>query len=539
MSFLKRIFTLGKDETYEKAIDFYNRHLYQEAVELFEEILGRKTSASSLYHNLSRVYCGQAHRNLGIIMFATGNFSTALGEFQKTLQFTKEHTDVYHFIGICQNNLGDFQGAVKTFSIILEVEPSRVSTKLKLAIALHNLKMWDKAATIYENILDTNPRYADVHYRLGLATLGQGNFSQAVSCFEQAVGINPNYTEARKKLGVTRTYLGQFDIAIEHFKTILEKYPEYADILYFMGIAYSGQNELDSAIRAFEKACRANPSYKEAKIKLGILYCRKGDFAAGLHELKEASRLDPDDRSLTHAIEAIQDIIEKQTYTPEQQAAILSKLFGGEKPLNQTIREFNKHIQINPDFSDILPIIKHFSEEDLSLCEMLIPPVQEYIKQHPEYPDLHNTLGNLYMKLDQTENAETCLKEAVRLNPQYVQARISLLKTLQKQSKMEEALKHGEMLIGMDLPYPDVYCTVGEVCFSLQKDGAAMQYAQKSLDLNTEYAQAYFLKAQIFKKQGNTERAIEELKNCLHASPSKKLFAMAQEEMSELKVVEP
>jgi len=134
MTFLKRLFYLGKDTSYEKAMIFYNKNMYKEAIGLFEETLERKPSTSSLHHNLARVYCGQAHRNLGIMLFATSNFSSALKEFQASLRFSPENIEILYFIGVCQNNLGEFEDAIEIFNTILEVENLSNNKKVKVRI---------------------------------------------------------------------------------------------------------------------------------------------------------------------------------------------------------------------------------------------------------------------------------------------------------------------------------------------------------------------------------------------------------------------
>jgi len=535
MEFLKRLFTLGKDEVYEKAMSFYNNHMYKESIELFEEILNRKPLSSSLYHNLARVYCGQAHRNMGIMLFAIGNFSAALKEFQAALQLNPEHIEACHFMGICQNNVGDFESAVKTFNSILEVDQSHLSTKLKLGIALHNLKMWDKAESIYSNILLKKPHFADVHFHLGLALLGQGKHAEAVKSFQEAVKINPNYVEARKKLGITQAYLGNLDKALSSLKAIVEKFPDYADIYYFLGIVHAERNEVEEAIESFRHSLQINPSYKDSKIKLGILYCRMEKFSGGLRELKEASGLDPDNQNLEMAIDVIQKMINTSLYSSEKLSEVLGQIFGGDKLFTQTIQEFNRHIQINPDFSDILPIIKDFSEEDTPLCETLIPFIKDYILQHSEYADLHNTLGRLYLRLHRTEEAETSFMDAVRLNPDFLNARINLFKVLKDLGKFQEALEQGKYIIAKAPPYPDVYCTMGEVCYCLSMYNEVLDNARKALDLNSRYVQAHFLIAQVYEKQGNNHEAIKELEQCLSLNISKELYIKAKESINKLK----
>lgn len=535
IAFLKRLLTFGKDELYEQGIAYFNLHRYNEAIARFESVLKRNLSSSSLYRNLAQVYCGYAHRNLGVMLFATGNFPSALREFELAISFNRSHTELYHFIGICQNNLADFEGAVKTFKKILEVDPASIPTKLKLGIALHNLQMWDRSVAIYSSIIEQQPLYADVHYRLGLALLGQNKPAEAVAAFEKALSINPHYTDARLKLGVTQAYLGFFERALANFNEISLNYPEFADIYYFKGIVFSGLNEIDSAIEAFNHALQVNASYKDARIKLGIIYCHCNDFKAGIREFRGACEIDKSDQNLAQTVESISAVISTQTYTDEKTASLIGQFLGLDKPLAQTIREFNKYLKITPDFSDILSIIKHFSEENTSLCSMLIPLVEDYIRIHPDYPDLHNTLGILYVKTNKLAKAENAFSEAVRLNPNYINARINLFTTLHALKKNSAALEQGRYLSSQDAPYPDVYCTMSNVLFELNLLDEALQYAQKAITLRPRYASAHYIAGRIYQSRGDWTLAAEAYERCLDCLPAKELSLKAKEAIYNMK----
>ncbi len=535
MQFLKRFITLGRDDLYERAMELFNNHQYKEAIEKFDELLKKKPSSTSLHHNLSRVYCGQAHRNLGIVLFTMGDYSNALQKFQKALQFNLGDIELYHFIGICLNNLGNFEGAMKAFNVILEVEPSHLSTKLKLGIAFHNLKMWYKAEQLYKDILLTNPDYADVHFHLGLALLGQKKIVDATQAFQNALTINPQYVEARKKLGIGQAYLGNYHDAYINLKAIIEKYPDFADIHYYLGVVHAGRNESSEAIECFNRCLRINPSFIDAKIKLGILYCRTGDFRAGARELEEASRLDEGNKNLAMAINVLKTLISTSSpQSTEEFFAILSSFTGDDPPIIQALEEFNRHIEITPDFSDMISIIKSFKDEDTSLCEMLIPFIREYISQHPTYPDLHNSLGILYRKLNKLAEAEACFKEAIRINPEFIKARLNLFATLKDRGVFLEAVAEGKLIASKNVLFPDFYCALGDIYFSLALYQEALECSQKSLSLNASYAPAFFLSGEIYEKQGTTSEAIKALQHCLKANPSKELYIKAREALNKL-----
>jgi tetratricopeptide (TPR) repeat protein len=523
MSFFKRVLALGKDECYGEAIGLYNRHQYKEAIERFEEILKRNSSTTSLHYNLSRVYVSQAHRNLGIISFAMGNFSIALEEFRKALRFNPDYTELYHFIGVCQNNLGDFNGAIKSFSILLDAEPSNLPTRLKLGVAFHNLGMWEKVISLYQRVLKQNPEYADIHYRLGLAFLGQGSMHEAIGAFEKALTINPHYLQSRIKMALTRACLGEFDAALKDLTVVEEKFPGYADVQYHLGIIYAGSEEPDEAIVHFKRALEINGAYKNAKAKLGFLYCHLGRMDEGIRELEEASRLDPQDHDLPMTIQVLKDMANASPGEKGGLSEILGKLLGGERQIARTMQEFIKHIEIGPDVSEIVSVIMSATEEDSSLCEALIPLVKDHIAEHPDYPDLHDSLGTLYMRLNRLEEASSSFREAVRLNERFLAARYNLFYTLKALHRWNEALAEGEWISRGNSPYPDFHCALGEVCLSLSRLDAARDSVDRTLTLNPNYARAHLLLAQICEREGKFSEALEALEKCVFCEPPREL----------------
>ncbi|MBN1830523.1 MAG: tetratricopeptide repeat protein [Deltaproteobacteria bacterium] len=533
MKFVKRLMSFASEDSYSKAMELYNSHMYSEAIELFENTLKKKPSPGSVHHNLARVYCGQAHRNLGILLFATGNYSDALEQFRAALKYNREHVELSSLIGVCLNNLGDFAGAVEMFNNILEIDSSHLPIKLKLGVALHNLGMWEKAAKIFEDILRENPNFADVYFRLGLTLLGQGKPSEAGNAFREALRINPEYTEAQKKLAITEAYLSHFDEALEQIQTVIERFPDYADMHYFSGIVYSRLDDLDAAVNALGRALQINPSYLDARIKLGVFLCQRGNLSEGLKEFEAASRLDPESESLQTAVDIVKEMINAPLPSSDALSKAVGQLFGKDKTIGETIEYFFRDIKINPDFSDIHLIIEHLSDKDTSLCEMLIPIVKDCIDENPRYPDLHNTLGSILMKLNRTEEAVEEFRKSVNINPKYINARINLFMALKEKGEFQEALDQGESIIREGVSFPDIFCAIGEVCFSMSRYEDALRYAQKASELNSRYGKASFLRAQIYRKQGNIHAAENELKKCLKSDLPTELLNKVKEQLND------
>ena len=508
---LKRLFSSVSDKEYDKGISAYNNYQYIEAIVHFDKVLDKKGAGSSLNRNLARFYCAQAHRNIGIIRFAAGNYEGSLSEFQSAMNLNKEHVDLFYFMGICHNNLQNFTAAADAFDQLLKIDPGHMPTRLKLAITFHNLGMWQKSVALYQTILKQNPDYADVHYHLGLAFLGEGRPVDAVSAFNAALAINPDYLEANIKCCITLTHLGEFDKALSSLKALNEKYPEYPDLLYYTAIVHAGRNDMARAVYFLKEALKINPNYMDAKIKLTLLYCREGLFSLALEELDSLKLEKFADADLAAAKQVLRSVMAEPTDTISTISGRLAPLMGGDKSIGEIIRGFNKSIDITPNFSEMVSLVeKHTSTgEQAGLWKMLLPLALEHIRQHPDYADLYNTLGALYLKLDQIPDAEQAFARAVAINKNYVRARINLFLTLKNQDKYREALVQGRYLTDdLGIRYPDITTAMGEVYFALGQYATSLGEAEKALGKKKAYAPAQWLLAQSLERLNRAEEAL-------------------------------
>jgi tetratricopeptide (TPR) repeat protein len=370
----------------------------------------------------------------------------------------------------------------------------KVST-VSLLTVLPGLFSWDSAANAQIRLMETHPTYADAFYRLGVIHLGQGKIEQAINSFQQAVDSNPDYTEARIKLGISQGFAGRYDEAEKNLSFILEKRPSFADIYYYMGIIHASNRQILKAVQDLEKAVAINPSYKDAILKLGVLYCQQRRYKFALNMLERASRLDPSDQDLLALVEAGRNILAMHGEESSDLVPLFASYVGNSDQIDELVKGFVTHLSISPNLNDIMAIVEKgaFPLENL---ESLLLLFQDYKAIFPEYSDIHYMLGILYKKLDQNQDAERCLKESIRLNPNYVKARLNLFNLLKEQNRFQEALEHGNALERFNLLYPDLYCGLAETFLGLGRYSEAEEFARKAVAISPVYQRVH----QVFQK---------------------------------------
>lgn len=517
MSFLKTILGIERKKglaTYRRGIQYFNRLEYDLAIRAFEQVLAEKSLAHSLESNLAKFYCGRAYINVGITEFAKNRSNKALGYFQKALEFNPQDTDLHYFIGICMNNVGQYQEAMASFSKILETEPWNIPTKLKIAIIFHNLKLWENAEEIHRAILTKHPDFADVHYHLGLSLMSQGKPEDASDAFSRALSINPNYTQARLKLSMVHICLDRLDKAEENLKHIISRHPQYADVHYLLALVKEKTHALPEAVHHLSSALEISPQFKNALVKLIIIHCRNGDRDAASRQIDKALSYYPQDNRLC-AIQRALKVFEPGfvSENPEQDGSTVIDL-EDEYLIKEMRNEFHKDLDIMPNVSEIISMFNNsrYIQEDSSLTEFLIPFITEQINRNPTYPDLYNSLGTQLLSAGKYLEAENAFSKALELNPDYVAARINLMKTLYHNKNFQAALVHGNHLVPKDLPFPDLYYTLADIQVHLKLFEEAMINAKRVLRLRPGMNQVRLLMARIHLGLGDREAARNMLK---------------------------
>ncbi len=392
-----------------------------------------------------------------------------------------------YLLGFTTNTgVNDWKGirpyTVKRIARLLE----KVATVSLLTI-LPEIFTWDSAAAHQIKMMEIHPTYADAYYRLGIIHLGRGKIGDAIRSLQEAVRFNPDYTEARIKLGICQAISGDYDNAEKNFRFILDKRPSFADVHYYLGMVYAARKEISLAVECLEKAIAVNPAYIDAVLKLGILYCQQRQYRLALDMLERIRKLNPSDSELEALVTTGQSILEMHPETSDELTLLFTSYTGGADTMSELIGGFVSHLNISPNLSDIMAIVEKegFSSDSL---KALLPLFLEYRETFPEYSDIHYMLGVLYKKLGQRDDAERCFKESLRLNPNYVKARLHLFNLLKEQGRFVEAAEQGGALERFNLLYPDLYCGLAETYLGLSRYAEAEQFARKAISINPAYA---------------------------------------------------
>ncbi len=164
----------------------------------------------------------------------------------------------------------------------------------KEALSCARNKDLGKAVELWRRAIEMNPSDPDYHYNLGLALFEIKDYKKGLDRFLEAIRICPPYYRAYFVLGSIYSKMRQFDKAELYLKLGLQLQRNNVSGLINLGAVYSIEKKFDEAIRVFENAISFSPKEARAYLGLGKIYAVQDDYENANRCFKAVIKLDPD-----------------------------------------------------------------------------------------------------------------------------------------------------------------------------------------------------------------------------------------------------
>ncbi|MFZ2957886.1 MAG: tetratricopeptide repeat protein [Candidatus Ozemobacteraceae bacterium] len=219
--------------------------------------------------------------------------------------------------------------------------------------------------------LKEHPRNHEILFHLGNAFFLKELYDKASFCFVKAVNLNPKNPSYYMNMGHSYRKLGDREQSIAAYEAALTLNPKFADAHFHIGLIFYEGKLIDKAITSFNNALGVNPRYAAARYHIGRIHQDQGNASRAAAEFRR--------------------VIEDN--------------------LSSRISEGSVTVNIALVFSD------------LGLLEQAEREYRSLVRKHPDFADLHFQLGMVLKKRDKSEEAMEEFSLAIKLNPQYMEAR--------------------------------------------------------------------------------------------------------------------
>ena len=359
------------------------------------------------------------------------------------------------------------------YAIVSAQHPSErdINTLRKLYNTPLNTPQHDIAISLLKQSIESAPNHPRLHYLLGTIHFDKGDVESAIQSFQECLRLEPNHISASHKLVQAYEKTGNQNLAIDLLQNKLvrpDKRKTQLDnaIAYnHLGVLHYREGEVDKAIQAFEKALEISPHHQTTKRNMHQIYLEKThralktkDFPAAEQFSKKAIQLEPQNPTIykylangysingkfTKAIENYKKALKIQPddMSTQQQFAKCYVGYGvylrDQKKWDEAIDAYKQARKLDPTLeiaaTNIADAIwqKANAYRAEGNIDAAIEAYLELKKIHPDEPDIHALLGDLYLKKGQYQLALTTFHKVHKHKPDDKQAQHNLIAVYQQ-----------------------------------------------------------------------------------------------------------
>jgi putative PEP-CTERM system TPR-repeat lipoprotein len=411
----------------------------------------------------------------------------------------------------------------------IELDPANVPATNALAAIAVQEKDFEKARRYFRQALKHHPDDVGVLTNLAKLEATQGNIEAMAAALEEAVKRDP-------KALLPRLYLGRHYLKAKNPKKTLEllsevrsTYPKSKELLGMLAEAELATGRWSDAVSSLKSLESLGHKKPEVHFLMAQAYDRLGDRKMARDALEKTEAQDPSFVPARIAL-ARMAIQEKRTKDAETRVKELKKRFGGDVPeiilveaelaelagrYSEAASAYQRLFELAPANKTSINLLRlsrarwQAGEKEAALQEVV-----QWVEEHPDDTVSLAELGQLYMKLQRSQDAVAKFKMLAEKYPNN-SLLLNNIAYLMRETDPAEALKHAEKAHSLAPEDPEVLDTLAMTLLSNKDTKRAMANIDRALAKQPENVSFLFHRAQILSADGQRQEAAKILDKIL------------------------
>ena len=380
---------------------------------------------------------------LGQCYFQSGQYDKALEYLRRSTSDPQTAPEAYTAVGLLLLRQNRGREAVEPLEQATRLAPQNATARMALGNAYLVAERPEDALTTLR-AADQNQFFTQ--YALGYAHLALYHDEEALAAFNAALKFQPQSPEALVGLGNVYTRLLRYREADDAFARALALKADSVEALMGQAILHYYQGHYPSLVETARRAAQLAPQNAGAQTLLGAALATTGDMAGGLRAAQAAARLEPENYWPHHVLGFIQvrEDKAKEALTEARAAARLKP----NEPATQNLLAYvlNQLGQHAEALQAAQAALSHKHEPaDEGWAYYNVATAQEKLNRPEEAkasytasiraynqtgrtldPDDLYLMGNAYLRLEQDPAAVKAFQQAIKVRPDFPQARYNL-----------------------------------------------------------------------------------------------------------------
>src|SRR5213083_2591100 len=267
----------------------YALERYEEAVEAYDRAIAANPNNE------------EAWNNKGFTFFMLGIHEEALSCYEKALAINPTYKQAWYNKGYTFHGINRLEEAVTAYEKAIELDRGDEVLWNNLGNALYNLGRYGESIPYFDQGLEVNPKYEHAWMAKAESLYRLGRLEEARDALNNALILNGEYEEAWVFRGKILEEMGNaleaercYDEALQCFRASLDLDPENAELHYHRALLLEDLERVDEAVEDYAAAASKSHS-AEALVRLSALLLRLGRPADALVPAEEAESRHPAD----------------------------------------------------------------------------------------------------------------------------------------------------------------------------------------------------------------------------------------------------
>lgn len=235
------------------------------------------------------------HVHLGERAASSGDWATAKKEFSAAIQTDPKCAVAFYDLGVAQAHLGELTDAVQSERQAVDIDPKFSDAYVELGWILSQLQQYDEAVVAEKKALEINPSNRAAARNLGAIATARKDAANGItpSLPAPAVAYAGGTTSKARPAKIAAAVISSSSSGSGWSEPISRQSPKVvADNYIAAGQAAYKKHDLEIAQKNFEQAIAVAPNHALAHQNLGVVLGSQGNFDGEITEENKAIALD-------------------------------------------------------------------------------------------------------------------------------------------------------------------------------------------------------------------------------------------------------
>lgn len=278
-------------EKVSEAVNLSNDGRYEEAINLFTEVLSQQPNSVAVLTRRAIAYYNNGDLNqasldlakatslkpdnhvawyfFGRIELDRNSFGRAISNFDRAISFHSSSSDYHLQRGIARYQQEQFEESIADFQRAVELNGSYWAM-----IWLGNAQLmagdYQASRSSYQDALNLNDQGWMAYNQLGLLNSKLGDFNRAITFYDQSLAITRDSSSTHSNLAALRNKLSEFELALTHAKDAIVLDDRNANAYAHQSFALWNLNRFSESIISAQTAIQYDPTYNQSYYYLAL-----------------------------------------------------------------------------------------------------------------------------------------------------------------------------------------------------------------------------------------------------------------------------